>query len=267
MKSKLFLFLFILFTLPALAQYQFKWSGSFTVPALDTINNRFPTPVAFTIEWNELNHFMIGIYKDNYIDAPINISGKSNLDGRNVSVQHPTLGTMNLTSSTSTASNGKVSVSISTQTNIFNILANMASLSNSSFCSTGFGFLSGYCGTYAGSNFEMEDGNNLCNLVTFQPLLIEILPNTDVNVVTNGNRQKIGSIPLDPLSGTMSISTHHCGAIPDTVLDPAHCQTETLQGEFSQVSDQHVFNGSFKIVDENNGSTCIYNLSLNQKVL
>jgi hypothetical protein len=267
MNSKLIYILFFLFSLPAFSQYQFKWTGSFTVHTLDTINNRFPAPVAFTLEWNELNHYMVGIYKDNYIDAPVEISGKSSVEGRNVFVQHPTLGAMNLTSSSSLASNGAVAVSISAQNNIFNILATMSSLPTSSFCSTGFGVLSGYCGIYTGSNNEMEDGDNLCNLVAFQPLMVEVMPNTDVNVVTNGNRQKIGSIPSSPLSGSMSISSHHCGAIQDTLMDPTHCQTETLLGEFTQAGDQHVFNGTFKIVDEANGSTCTYNLSLNQKVL
>lgn len=258
--------------------FQFRMQGTYNINS-SALNQ---SPVNFTLDWNEADGVITGMYADNYFPGSTAANGSANVQGRSMNVMLPQFSqgikTLEFTTGQSGRINGTVPVSITVRDpngntiNVANISAFQTVKNGSSSCSVGFGALAGYCGIYAGTVSELTDGMNICNLNSQGSMKMELGANTEVNLYINYintmigiPRLGMGSIPVSPLSANINLSSRHCGPVPSTNLVSTDCQTFTLAGSFGTNGSDRIFEGTYLIVDNQNAESCSYRLTLTRE--
>ena len=263
----------------ALSQdYQFRLQGTYNLNS-SALNQ---TPLAFNLDWNESDNAINGVYSDNYFPGRTPVVGTANIQGRSMHVTLPQLSqivrSLDFLTGQSGKINGNVPLSVTVRDadgntiNVANISAVMSAKNAESSCTLGFGALSGFCGIYSGRVSEMTDGLNRCNLNSEGSMKMELSPNTEVNLYINFvntlvgiPRLGLGSIPISPLTSTISLTSRHCGPVPSTNLLSTNCQTFTLNGSFRTNGNDRFFEGTYLIMDIQNSESCSYNLSFTRE--
>ena len=278
--------LLILFSLsiPAFAQdFEYRMEGSF---ALNTSDISPPT-VEFSINWNEANGEILGVYSDNYFVSSAPVNGSTILQGKSFLVDFPivTNGVRSLSIMAVGSGPGRVPLTLSlldtygNPSSIHNISAVMTRTSGDEVadenvsCSVGFGALTGYCGIYGGDIDEVSDRSALCFNVESESNKLVLAQSLDMNLYL-GYRDTIaglpahplGSLPVSPITGEVNMTGRNCGELPGTRFSSESCQTLTLSGNFTELVGVKRFSGTYVITDDLSDQSCTFSLTLDREV-
>jgi hypothetical protein len=260
--------------------YRFRLEGTYSLTP-----GTSPAAVNFTLQWNEFDTQIRGIYKDNYYSGSANVEGITSTGNRTMNVIFPDAvnGAKNITflSSQTQPVNGAMPLSITVRdasgaTILTNNISGIMSSVNASngpdgtLCSVGFGSLTGFCGLYAGTVTEGADANNRCNLVGDGSLRMELSTDKSVNIFLNYTNSiqglpvhRLGAIPLTSLSPNIDQRSRNCGTLAGTSFFTGNCQSLQLTGSFNETSGSgRTFTGTYTITDETSAETCTLSLNL-----
>lgn len=262
---------------------QFTLNGSYSVAS----QSLTPTPVNFTIEWNERGNMIEGTYSDNYFSTSTPVTGTSENYGRTLNITFPTvtqgIRSISMTTSQTGLWNNSVPLTVTTR-NAAGVPVDNASTTAAmtsqpinpqaaagGSCMLGFGTLSGYCGLYSGTVTENSDPANRCNLIGPGSTRLEMSLDGQLSLYFNFQTStqglpahRLGPIPNSPLTNTMNRISRNCGSLTQTAFSSANCQTITLNGTFLDLGGTRNFTGTYTIMDEANKESCTYSMNLNR---
>lgn len=272
-------------------EFKYKLEGSFSTAASETTLE--PVIVNYTINWNETSSALQGTYQDNYFsrEEPHMVAGTVSTDGRAFSVIFPNevndVKSISINTVEVGKSSGSIPVTIVTRDNVGrpidapNTFAFMETRTiidenapqDNSTCSIGFGALTGYCGLYKGTFYEISDTRDRCNLSSSGEPRLEFATDTSFNFIPNYivgatdlAKHRIGTFLPTPQSSTINISSSVCRSLPATVFVPNNCKTLNLSGVFFEQITTILFTGTYTITDEQNGDFCSYSVNVQKEV-
>lgn len=283
------LMIFLLMCFSLFAQtFQYRAEGSFpTTSGPGTPGT--PSTVSYSLNWNETANSLQGLYRDDYFtqNGPSIVTGSVNDDGRkwNVILSESVNGvkSINLSTASRATRSGSIPVKVVTADTdgktVDSPPLNMALLSainenisriNTNECDVGFGVLSGFCGLYDGTFYEVSDPFNRCQLLTAGNPRLKIGEDTVLTLYLNyikgsptQSSHTIGTLPPSPASNNVDITSRNCTDLPGTTFSRGNCHTLNLSGDFRrEAGEQPRFSGTYTITDDVNGESCSYALSL-----
>lgn len=276
------------FSLAALAQNstQFSLQGTYSVSS----QSLSPTPINFSISWNETGNKIEGTYSDNYFSQSSPVTGSTETFGRtfNIVFPTPTQGIRSILMTTAQTGIINTTIPLTIQTRnpagvpVDNSSVNVSmtsqpyspAASSTNACVLGFGTLTGYCGLYAGTISENHDPANRCNLLGPGSTRLELAIDTRLALFFNYQTttsgvpvHRLGAIPPSPLNNNLNVSARNCGTLAQTNFSSANCQTMILTGAFLDLGGTRNFTGTYTITDETNKETCTYSMNLNRDIV
>ena len=286
--------LILIFPFSILAQssaFQFRLEGTFPMVTGDpTLPTTPETPVNFTLSWNERDGLIEGVYADNFFSSGNPVEGRSDTAGRTFNIIFSNLArgaksmTMFMTQTGVTTGSVPVSVdvmdSVGNRFNSQNISGLMSATptgtaaATDSSCVLGFGDLSRFCGIYSGTVTESTDTKNRCQSIVSDNTVLNLDTEGDFQLYMNFNGNldsnqvhELGSLPTAAPTRAVNIVNRDCGtALAGTTMTAVNCKTLNLVGNFTEDNGRRGFSGIYSIIDEVNGDTCRYNLSLTRTV-
>lgn len=139
-------------------------------------------------------------------------------------------------------------------------------------CSEGMGALKGYCAQYQGLVTEEEDDSKKCDLIQNQ-ISLTLDPNGEINLYSGNAPNEVvqsraffsSRINYEPKTTTVELSARTCRPINGIHFPGDDCKRQRLAGAFNYFNRARHFSGFYSIIDERNGQSCRYRLSLDQK--
>jgi hypothetical protein len=290
MSALLFLFL----TLSAFAQeFQYRAEGSF-LTAAGPGSPGTPITINYTVSWNETSATLQGVYQDNYFSktGPAILTGTVDTLGRSLKVifTNPVNGVKSINFRTDQRANVTESIPMKIVTqdyvgntidNIPNTFAMMTAMqaqaaetnNNSNLCTIGFGMLTGFCGIYDGTFYEITDTRDRCNLLAVGNPRLELGTDTVFRLYLNylpGIRSQsshtIGAFTPSPQTTNINIASRYCDDLPGTTFGKEDCKTLNLAGDFQTGAGPNPsFSGTYSITDDTSGEACSYSFNLTRE--
>jgi hypothetical protein len=240
--------------------YQYQMDGVYpaNLPGLSA-----PQRIKFTLQWNEKDQFINGVYSDSFFTSSSPVSGTTGVLGRVFSIRLPRI-LQNVSQLSLTSANGTVMVFMKDVTEMTVDQANIQAK-----VVTKIDYVPGPettcedCGLYMGTINEVGDSKNQCNLPEYG-FAMEITKDSRAKFYFYYSESTLG-VPDHELGPYPFAPKQHCGMLVGTSFPPDGCQTLSVKGTFAGSGKEKSFRGKYTITDEKDQENCVYDLVLERK--
>ena len=267
---------------------QYKIQGSLS--SLNTPDPANPVLINYSIEWNETDNSLQGVYQDNYYaTTPRAVTGTVTTGGRNFLVILPEVNNgvkvIELTTSQSVPTNGSIPIVYRSESSVEAAIDNVTTFAimsapsvviatpDSNGCAVGFGSLTGYCGLYSGTFNKRSDPNNRCNLTTMGEPRLEVATSTNFNLYLNYVNtledipfHNLGTFVFSPTGNSVLLNRRVCEDLPGTTFASGNCKTLSMDLNYFNQAGVLRFTGTYRITDEVMNESCVYDLSVTREI-